>query len=158
MIAHINIGSNIGDRLGAISRAVARVLSLSDLKTGRFSPPVGSHPLGFNSPNDFINIGVEIATSLSPFELLDALQTIERQISPDPHRDRQGNYVDRLIDIDIIYIDDLVIDTPQLQIPHPRMSARDFVLRPLNFLSPGWIHPVYKISANQMLQKLNSII
>ena len=158
MIAHINIGSNIGDRLGAISRAVARVLSLSDLKTGRFSPPVSSHPHGFTSPNEFINVGVEIATSLSPDELLKTLQLIERQISVAPHRDKKGNYIDRVIDIDIIFIDDLVIDTPQLQVPHPRMMTREFVLRPLNHLSPGWIHPVYNISASQMLKKLKTII
>ena len=154
MIAHINIGSNIGDRLGAISRAVARVLSLSDVKAGRFSPPVHSHPQGFSSPNDFINVGVEIATSLSPGELLHTLQKIEKQISPAPHRDNNGNYIDRTIDIDIIYIDDLVIDTPELKIPHPRMSLREFVLRPINYLSPDWLHPIYNLTAAQMLQNL----
>lgn len=154
MIVHINIGSNIGDRLGTITRAVACVLGLSDSGAGRISPPVTSKPLGFESPNDFINVGVEIATTLSPSELLQRLQEIEKEISPTPHRDDAGNYIDRAIDIDIICIDNLVIDTPELKVPHPRMAEREFVLRPLNRLSPLWHHPVTGLTPSDMLSAL----
>ena len=154
MIAHINIGSNIGDRLGIITRAVACVLDLSDLGVGRFSTPVTSHPQGFESPNDFINVGVEVATSLSPVDLLHSLQAIEKKIAPAPHRDADGNYIDRALDIDLICIDDLVIDIPGLTIPHPRMSQREFVLRPLNRLSPSWRHPVTGLTPSDMLSLL----
>lgn len=156
MIAHINIGSNIGDRLGNLTRAVARVLGLSDSGAGRISTPVASKPQGFESSNNFLNIGVEIITSLSPLDLLHRLQEIEKEISPAPHRDENGNYIDRIVDIDIICLDNLVITTPELTVPHPRLAEREFVLRPLNRLSPQWQHPATGLTPSDMLAALPS--
>ncbi|MDE6378068.1 MAG: 2-amino-4-hydroxy-6-hydroxymethyldihydropteridine diphosphokinase, partial [Duncaniella sp.] len=71
-----------------------------------------------------------------------------------PHRDRDGGYIDRRIDIDIIAIDSIVLSTPRLTLPHPRMHLREFVLVPLAQLAPGWVHPVTGLNASAMLARL----
>lgn len=149
MTAHINIGSNKGDRTAIISSAVALVASLST-SPARISSPVESAPWGFNSINTFLNIGIEIEWNGTPESLLNKLQEIEHKLGASPHRDADGNYTDRTLDIDIIYIDNLVIDTDSLKIPHPRMHLREFVLQPIAELNPGWIHPITKLTANEM--------
>lgn len=157
--AHINIGSNIGDRHALIERAVARVLNLSH-KPGRVSAPVESEPWGFTSPHPFLNIGVQITTSLTPQELLDTLLAIQAEISDAPHRAADGSYIDRPIDIDLICMNDtvshvpVVIDTPALTLPHPRMHLRPFVLIPLCELAPGWLHPLLNTTAAGLLARL----
>lgn len=139
--AYLNIGSNKGDRIANIGQAVALITSLAT--EGRIikSAPVETEPWGFDSPLRFINVGVVIETSLPPEELLTRLQEIERTISPTPHRDASGAYIDREIDIDIIVIDGIEIDTPRLTVPHPRMHLRDFVMKPLDelTLSSPWL-------------------
>ncbi len=130
---YINIGSNQGDRRAHIEQAVALIASLSQSPVLR-SAYIESEPWGFESSHRFLNIGIAITTSLEPLELLDRLQAIERRVSPAPHRDADGHYIDRAIDIDIILIDDLHIDTPRLTVPHPRMHLRDFVMKPLQEL------------------------
>ncbi len=130
---YLNIGSNQGDRRAHIEQAVALIASLSQSPVLR-SAYIESEPWGFESSHRFLNIGIAITTSLEPLELLDRLQAIERRVSPAPHRDADGLYIDRAIDIDIILIDDLHIDTPRLTVPHPRMHLRDFVMKPLQEL------------------------
>lgn len=130
---YLNIGSNQGDRQAHIEQAIALIASLSQSPVLR-SAYIESEPWGFESSNRFLNIGIAITTVLQPLELLDRLQAIERQVSPTPHRDAEGHYIDRAIDIDIILIDDLHIDTPRLTVPHPRMHLRDFVMKPLQEL------------------------
>lgn len=161
---HINIGSNKGDRNSAISRAVALLSSSPQLSVVEVSDIISSDPWGFDSPNSFLNVGVEISTSLSPLPLLSLLQDIERSISPDSHRDTDGiSYIDRLIDIDIIAIDrvdvdgistPLVIDHPRLRVPHPLLHLRPFVLTPMIQLRPSWIHPLLHLTPAQMLRDL----
>lgn len=103
MLAHINIGSNLGDSRSVIERAVAGIFSLSEGITRR-SSFVESEPWGFESVNRFLNIGVEIETSLPPERLLSCLQKIEKEISSASHRNADGSYRDRLIDIDLIFM------------------------------------------------------
>lgn len=144
MLAHINIGSNIGDSRSAIERAVADVFSLSEGITRR-SDFIESEPWGFESPNRFLNIGVEIETTLQPECLLSRLQEIERAISPASHRNPDGTYRDRVIDIDLIFMgyprgesfEMLICDSPRLTLPHPRAAERDFVMSPILGLHPG---------------------
>ncbi len=146
-IAYLNIGTNQGHRQSNIDKAVA--LLHSDIPHGQItlSAPVCSKPWGFTSANDFLNIGVRLDTTLSPVQLLDALQAIEKKISADPHRDSLGKYIDRTIDIDIIAMtrDDgthYIINTHRLTLPHPHMLQREFVMRPMAQLAPGWRHPL----------------
>lgn len=153
MICHINIGSNTGDRMANTGRAVALVSALSE-RPARVSSAVESDPWGFESPNRFVNVGVEIDTALTPRELLARLQEIERSLGATPHRDSGGNYIDRNIDIDIICCGDTVVSSPALTLPHPRLAGRLFVLAPLAELSPLWRHPETGLTAREMLAAL----
>lgn len=151
--AYINIGSNIGDRRAAIARAVTAIKEQLD-PLARVSPEVHSEPWGYSSPNPYINIGVAVHTSLPPEALLDKLLAIQNSIGAGAHRTADGDYADRVIDIDLIAVDSLVISTPRLTLPHPRMHLRDFVLIPMDFLAPEWIHPIFNKSASEFLENL----
>lgn len=139
---HFNIGSNLGDREDNIRRAVASLRQLACISSSiRVSDPVISPPWGFDSANDFINVGISLDTDLSPDTLLKATQRIEQSISTASHRDATGAYIDRPIDIDIIAcattgkdgaLHNLIeISTERLTLPHPRALRRDFVMQPL---------------------------
>lgn len=152
--AHVNIGSNLGNSRSLIEQAVAGISFLADNGTMRRSGFVESEPWGYSSTHRFLNIGVEFSTTIPPEELLSRLLSIQNVISDKSHRTPLGGYADRLIDIDLIYYDELTISTPALTLPHPRMHLRDFVLTPLCELSPGWVHPHLKLTAPQMLNRL----
>lgn len=155
---HINIGSNKGDpaRLFPYLLAVLRETFGPGL---RVSDPIVTEPWGFESDHDFVNIGVSFQVSeeeFTPFRILEILQDIEKRIDPSPHRNPDGSYRDRTVDIDLIYVGQTVIETPRLILPHPRMDRRDFVLIPLNSLSPDWRHPVTGLTPRRMLDRLRS--
>ena len=154
MTIFLNIGSNLGDRRRNLSRAVAAI----EKEFGYFelSHTVESAPWGYDSPNAFLNVGMMIISELKPEEILRKLQSIERELNPAPHRNPDGSYADRLVDIDIIAIDDMVIDTPTLQVPHPRMAERPFVLEPLEELAPAWRHPILGLTAGEMRGRLSN--
>jgi len=135
---HLNIGSNLGDRRALIGRAVA-LLSRKVPGPVRMylSSYIESEPWGFTSSNTFVNLGVMILTpqKVDPMQLLSITQSIERTVGNGAaHRNVDGTYCDRPIDIDIIDVDRAVINTPQLVIPHPRAKEREFVMRPLREL------------------------
>lgn len=148
-VAYLNIGSNQGDRHAFIERAVALIELLSDSPVMR-SDYVLTAPWGFESPNQFLNLGVAIEWQGTPLQLLDRLQAVERAISPLPHRDGSGNYIDRAIDIDIIAIGQTIVESERLTIPHPKMHLREFVLKPMIQLAPEWIHPKLKLTAKEL--------
>ena len=153
-IAYINIGSNMGNRNALIEQAVTHIELLCD-STARKAPIFESSPWGYDSPHSFLNLGIAIETNIEPTTLLQELLKIEKQISTASHRDENGNYIDRQIDIDLIAIDDIFIDTPQLQLPHPRMHLREFVLTPMMHLNPNWIHPIFKQTISQLHKQLH---
>lgn len=151
--AYINIGSNMGDRQAVISRAVVHIEFLCKAKA-RVSKIIETPAWGFKSESSFLNQGIAIDTDIPPIELLRHLQEIERLISPTPHRNEAGEYIDRVIDIDLIAVDDIIIDTPELQLPHPRMHLRDFVLIPFIELNPDWLHPTLNTTPIELLAQL----
>ena len=153
MVAHINIGTNLGDRMANISRAVALISTYSH-SVPRLSSIITSKPWGYDSENQFMNQGVEIETNLSPDELVRLLKIIESEIDNSPHRDSNGNYADRVIDIDLIYLDSVVYTDADVQVPHPRMQFREFVLKPIVELSPNWKHPVLNKTATELLKEI----
>lgn len=115
---------------------------------------VESEPWGFSSGNGFLNVGVEMDVCLPPDELMARLLDVQNGICASSHRDSSGGYVDRMIDIDLIFYGDVVMDTPSLVLPHPRMHLREFVLRPVAELSPEWVHPLFNLTARQLLERL----
>lgn len=140
-VAYINIGSNMGDRHALIEQAVAHIEHLCDTSARR-APMFCSKPWGYRSNAEFLNLGIMVDTDMTPIELLHGLQAIEKKISATPHRDSAGNYIDREIDIDIVSIDGVIMNKPELTLPHPRMHLRDFVFMPIALLDSKWRHPV----------------
>ena len=144
----------MGDRRDNLYRAV---VALAAGTSGcAVSSIVESEPWGFDSDNRFMNLGVRLCSNLDPMEMLDRIHEIERRLGSSSHRDAQGGYIDRLVDIDIMAIDDMVIDSPALKVPHPHLPERDFFLRPMMQLAPEWQHPVSGLTARQMLERLSS--
>lgn len=135
---YISLGSNVGDRRGMIGRALAKLCFKLPVRSMRTSEYYCSSPLGFASENEFVNIAAALCiersepwTQSDALAVLDVTQAVERELSSMPHRNADGSYRDREIDIDIIAIDDLVVDTPRLTLPHPRAAERPFVAVPL---------------------------
>lgn len=150
----VNIGSNLGNRPLHLSRAVAALgRAFGNIET---SHAVESEPWGFDSTAAFLNIGAAFFTDLEPEGVLDMLQEIERSLSTVPHRTAAGAYADREVDIDIVAIDRLEIDTERLTVPHRHLAERRFFLEPLAELAPGWEHPATGETAYAMLLKLES--
>ena len=152
---YLNIGSNIGDRRDNLYRAVVALAACTGGDCA-VSPIVESEPWGFESDNRFMNLGVCLQSTMSPWQMLERIHEIERGLCSASHRDAQGGYVDRLVDIDIVAIDDLVIDSPSLQVPHRHLPERDFFLIPMQHLAPEWRHPVTGLTAAQMLEQMSS--
>ena len=127
--AYLSLGTNLGDKennlLSAISEIERRIGPVRAQ-----SAFLATEPWGFDSQNTFLNAAIRIETKFSPHELLDETQQIERDLGR-KHKSVNGQYHDRIIDIDILLYDDLHISTPRLTIPHPHMHERDFVIIPL---------------------------
>ena len=144
----------MGERRDNLYRAVvALTAGTGGSVTSRI---VESEPWGFESDNRFMNIGLWLNSDLEPQQMLDRIHDIEHRLGSTSHRDAQGGYIDRLVDIDIVAIGDLIIDTPTLQVPHPHLSEREFFLKPMMDLAPNWCHPVTGLTAAQMLEGLGN--
>lgn len=152
-IVFVNIGSNLGDRRLNLSRAMRAIGE--EFGDFEISHVVESEPWGFDSTHSFLNLGMMFSSDLTPLEILHRLQEIERRISPAPHRNPDGSYADRIIDIDIVAIDGLRIAEEELTVPHPRLPERHFFLEPLAELAPGWRHPDSGLTPSQMMSRLN---
>ena len=132
---YLSLGSNLGNRRQLLLDAIEKI----NKKVGnvvRQSSFYETKPWGFESENLFLNAAVKVTTKLSPTELLEVTQQIEREMGRRKKTTLNSqlstpNYADRPIDIDILLYDDLHVDLPELKIPHPLMQERDFVLVPL---------------------------
>lgn len=126
---YLSLGSNLGHKEENIRKAISLIGERVGLVL-RQSSLISTEPWGFESDNRFVNAAVLCETVLLPREVLLATQQIERELGR-THKSVDGHYADRLIDIDILLYDDLRVDEPDLQIPHPLMLKRDFVMIPL---------------------------
>lgn len=155
MIAHINIGSNLGNRAEIINRAVSLLGRVGYVQ--EISRPIESEPWGYESPNRFMNLGVNVETALDASEIVKKLKEIEGDIDPcGTHRTPLGGYSDRTIDLDLIALGETVDNNPEATIPHPRMHLREFVARPMAEIRPGWIHPRLGLSIEKILLELSN--
>ncbi len=145
----------MGDRRRNISRAVG-MINRTFGTTVQCSRPVESEPWGFNSDNTFVNEGIVLRTDRRPLDVLAELQQVERSISHVSHRNADGSYRDRLIDIDIVAIDGMTIDSPTLKVPHPHFAERDFYIIPMQELAPAWTHPRTNLTPAEMLERLTA--
>jgi 2-amino-4-hydroxy-6-hydroxymethyldihydropteridine diphosphokinase len=143
---YLSLGSNVGERDANLRRAIARMPP--SVRILRVSPVYETEPLELTDQPWFLNLAVEAETDLSPSRLLARLAAIERALG----RVRAIPNGPRTIDIDILLYGDRVVRTAKLEIPHPRMAARRFVLAPLADLAPGLRHPVTRQTVREMLQ------
>lgn len=149
---YLNLGSNLGNRLLHLTRAMKAIGE----EFGRYetSDKVESDPWGFDSTNRFVNIGLAIESDLDPEAVMLKLQAIERNLSKTGHRRWDGSYCDREIDIDIMATDGGSYDAEGLHIPHQHLAERDFFLKPLAELAPEWTDSKTGKTANQLLECL----
>ncbi|MEX0987461.1 MAG: 2-amino-4-hydroxy-6-hydroxymethyldihydropteridine diphosphokinase [Bacteroidales bacterium] len=134
----VGVGTNLGNRRENLAVASERICE-NRCRIVAASVIYESEPWGFESENSFYNQCLVLETSLSPLELLESFQVIEREMG---RKSTGEGFADRIIDLDILFYDNLVIQGRTLQIPHPKMAERLFVLLPLAEISPGKIHPV----------------
>ncbi|MCP1102819.1 dihydroneopterin aldolase/2-amino-4-hydroxy-6-hydroxymethyldihydropteridine diphosphokinase [Aequitasia blattaphilus] len=146
----IAIGSNIGDKNKNIEEGIKKINELKGCEVLEVSSVFKSKPYGMVEQDDFLNGAFTMRTILSPTELLKELKKIEEKAGKG-HTVRWGP---RTLDLDIIFYDDLVLDSKELQIPHPDLQNRDFVLVPLSELADYHRHPVTKLTVRQMIERL----
>lgn len=145
----ILLGSNIGDRKLALEEAK----SMIDRRIGKLlviSSIFESEPWGFKHKNYFLNQVILVDTSLPPNDLLNELLIIEKMLGR--KREKSG-YSARIIDLDILFYNDLIISEDSLKIPHPRLHERRFTLLPLSEILPEYIHPVLEKPINTLLNE-----
>ena len=145
-VAYLSLGSNLGDRERMLAEAL-RLLQAPDVQVARISPVYETEPQDVKGQPWFLNLVAEIETELFPRQLLARVQKIEKQLG----RKRGMPKGPRTIDIDILLFGAFVINTPDLVVPHPRMTERRFVLAPLADLAPGLRHPVMKRTVRELL-------
>lgn len=134
---YLSAGTNLGNRKSNLQEAIAS-MKRQRAVVRKVSSIYETEPVGFRDQPWFLNVAIEIETTLSPVELLDYCQAIEQARG----RVRTFTYAPRTLDLDILLYDDLALSTPRLAIPHPRMTQRRFVLVPLAEIAPDMVHPL----------------
>jgi 2-amino-4-hydroxy-6-hydroxymethyldihydropteridine diphosphokinase len=132
--AYLELGTNLGDREDYLARALALLEAAEGVRVTGQSRVYHSKAWGVTAQPDFLNVCVKIETDLSPVELLAVCKQVERALG----RQVRQRWGPREIDVDIVMMQGVDMDTPQLTIPHRRLSQRRFVLEPLSELAPGW--------------------
>ena len=148
--AYIALGSNMGDKKDYLDKAVEKLKKHPLCKVIKVADYIQTEPYGGVEQDVFLNSALELRTLLFPEELLALLNQIEAEAG----RERTIHWGPRTLDLDILFYDDCVIDTPSLTIPHIDLQNRDFVLIPMVQLAPYYRHPVLNQTMSQLLNQL----
>ena len=148
---YLGLGSNLGDRAQNICEALQHLEK--EIRLDRVSSLYETEPVGLADQPWFLNLVCSGETDLSPQALLCLAKTIEREMG----RKKGLRFGPRLIDIDILFYNDLVVSTLELEIPHPRLHERGFTLIPLNEIAPGLIHPLLGMTIRQLRDSASSL-
>ncbi len=143
------LGSNLGDKHKNLKNAEA-LLEMKGIQILKKSKIYITPPFGYTEQDDFLNECLIVVTTLTPRELLNKIHEIEKELK----RERKIHWGPRTIDIDILFYEDKIINEKDLQIPHPGLPERDFVLRPLMDLNPNFVHPVLKKRIRNLYSKI----
>jgi 2-amino-4-hydroxy-6-hydroxymethyldihydropteridine diphosphokinase len=149
-IIHLALGTNLGNRTSNLRRALAAFPPAVTIlaESSVYETP----PWGMTDQPPFLNMVIKGETRLAPMDLLQYLKQIESELGRVP----TVRYGPRLIDVDILFYNSLILDTPELTIPHPRLHERAFVLVPLADLSPTLVHPVLGIPVGALLARVDT--
>jgi 2-amino-4-hydroxy-6-hydroxymethyldihydropteridine diphosphokinase len=131
--AYVALGANLGDRESSLAEAIRRIAHDPGVELRRISPIYETAPVGFTDQPSFLNMTVCLGTDLQPLDLLHRLLAIEQEMG----RVREVRWGPRNIDLDLLLYGEVVLDTPELTLPHPRMGQRAFVLVPLHDIWPA---------------------
>ncbi|MCD7779421.1 MAG: 2-amino-4-hydroxy-6-hydroxymethyldihydropteridine diphosphokinase [Candidatus Gastranaerophilales bacterium] len=154
-VAYLCLGSNVGDKVGNLQQAVRLLTSNKMVTVVRTSALYETEPWGNKDLDWFVNGVLEVKTKLSPRELLELCKNTEIQMGR--KKKSSEKYEARNIDIDILFYGDLIIDEPDLKIPHEHLHERAFAIVPLLELIPDYEHPKYKKSLLQMHEDLETL-
>jgi len=149
-IAYIGIGSNLGDKVKNCQTAVRYLGATPGIEVAEISSLYCTEPVGYEDQDWFINCVVEVNTSLTPREIFLRCKEIERTMG----RTHLVKWGPRVIDLDLLFYNDLVMKESDLEIPHPRLHERGFVLLPLTEVRPDWVHPVFQKTISELKQEL----
>lgn len=148
--AYIGFGSNVGARLSHINHALQRLSETDGVSLTQVSSLYETEPVGDKAQEAFLNGVVAVETSLSPNQLLERLQQIERQVG----RQQRRRWGPREIDLDLLIYDQCCINTPELVLPHLELHKRRFVLTPFAEIAPDVIHPILQQNIQTLLRNL----
>ena len=148
---YLGLGSNMGNRQDNLDRALD--LLSQRLRTGKVSSIYDTEPIGNVNQPRFLNLACQVYTRLAPRELLTLAKGIELKLG----RALGKSSAPRPIDIDILFYGDLVIETPELVIPHPRLTERAFVLVPLTEIAPDLVHPVSGKTVKELMSAVTEV-
>ena len=147
---YLALGTNLGDRFANLQGAIAALPPA--VRVEAQSPVYETPPWGLTDQPAFLNMAIKGGTELAPLALLAHLKDLEIHLG----RTVSIRWGPRLIDMDILFYDDLVLDTPGLTLPHPRMQERAFVVVPLADLAPDFVHPVLRRPVRELLRALDA--
>jgi 2-amino-4-hydroxy-6-hydroxymethyldihydropteridine diphosphokinase len=150
--AYISAGSNLGDKIVNCRDGLKALAGSGATLITAWSNFYKTSPVDFTEQDWFVNAVVKIETGFDPYELLENIKSIQARAgrTRDPVR-----FGPRVLDLDIIFYDDIVVDLPGLTIPHPRMHKRRFVLKPLCDIDPDYVHPVFRKDLKRLLDSLD---
>lgn len=151
---YIGLGSNLGDREENLRKAIQRLNRSDGVSVNLVSSAVETAPEGDETQPDYLNAIVEVATTLSPQELLDLTQKIEEGLG----RKTKGDGASRVIDLDILCFGQKVICSDTLTIPHPLLADRWFVLHPFNEIAPDFVPPIFEESISELYDRLMVLV
>lgn len=151
-IAYISVGSNLGAALANCRAGIARLAAHSDIELAATSSFYRTAPVDFTDQDWFVNAACRIETSLDPHDLLKLAHAVQTAIGQGRKAVRFGP---RILDLDLIFYDDLILKSADLELPHPRMHKRRFVLQPICDIDPLLVHPVLGCRVRDLLANLN---
>lgn len=150
-VAYLSVGSNLGDKLDHCLKGIAAVAETGESSIYKVSRFYRTSPVDYTEQDWFVNAAVKIGTALDPVALLENLIAIQHHFGRKTDAVRFGP---RVLDLDILLYADRLIRTPHLEVPHPRMHKRAFVLQPICDINPAIVHPVFGVTVAELLGRI----